>query len=130
MTPMLTRWPANDLRKIAEADGLHITPFREDGVTYRTPTWIWSVAVNGALYVRAYNGKKSRWYQAAMRQRAGRIITDGMICDVHFEPANGPDINRIDDAYRAKYAGSSYLNAMIGERARAATVRITPRNKT
>ena len=129
MTPMLTRWPANDLRKIAEADGLHITPVREDGVTYRTPTWIWSVAVNGELYARAYNGKKSRWYQAAMRQRAGRIMTDGMICDVHFEPANGPDINRIDDAYRAKYAGSSYLNAMIGERARAATVRITPRNK-
>jgi hypothetical protein len=126
MTPMLTRWPANDLRKIAEADGLHVTPFREDGVTYRTPTWIWSVAVNGELYVRAYNGKKSRW----CRQRAGRIMTDGMICDVHFEPANGPVNDRIDDAYRTKYAGSSYLNAMIGERARVATVRITPRNKT
>ena len=61
MTPMLTRWPADDLRKIAQADGLNITPFRKDGVTYRTPTWIWSVAVNGELYVRAYNGKKSRW---------------------------------------------------------------------
>jgi hypothetical protein len=103
MTPMLTRWPATDLRKIAEADGLHITTFREDGVTYRAPTWIWSVAVNGELYVRAYSGKKSRWYQAAMRQRAGRIMTDGMICDVYFEPVDGLVNDRIDDTYRAKY---------------------------
>jgi hypothetical protein len=129
MAPMLTRWPANELRKIAEADGLQIAPFRQDGVRYRTPTWIWSVAVNGELYVRAYNGKKSRWYQAAMRQRAGRIMTDGMICDVHFEPVDRPLVYRVEDAYRAKYAGSSYLNDMIGERARAATLRITPRNR-
>jgi hypothetical protein len=43
-------------------------------VTYGTPTSIWSVAVDGALYVRAYTGRKSRWYQAAARQKAGRII--------------------------------------------------------
>jgi len=43
---------------------LHIAPFREDGVTYGTPTWIWSVAVGGTLYVRAYNGKNSLWYKA------------------------------------------------------------------
>ena len=36
----------------ALADDLHISPFREDGVTYGTPTWIWSVAVDDALYVR------------------------------------------------------------------------------
>jgi hypothetical protein len=30
----------DQLRKIAEADNLHIAPFREDGVTYGTPTWI------------------------------------------------------------------------------------------
>jgi hypothetical protein len=47
----------DELRKIAEADDLHISPYREDGVTYGTPTWIWSVAVDGNLYVRAYNGK-------------------------------------------------------------------------
>jgi len=37
-------WPKEKLRKIAEADDLHISPFGEDGVTYGTPTWIWSVA--------------------------------------------------------------------------------------
>ncbi len=74
----MTRWPKDELRRIAEADDLHISPFREDGVTYGTPTWIWSVAVGDSLYVRAYNGQSSRWYQAAVRQKAGRITAAGI----------------------------------------------------
>jgi hypothetical protein len=57
-------WSKNELRKIAGTDDLHIAPFRDDGKTYGTPTWIWSVVVDGALYVRGYNGRSSRWYQA------------------------------------------------------------------
>src|SRR5947207_11391619 len=117
----------DELRKIAEADDLHIAPFREDGVTYGTPTWIWSVAVDDALYVRGYNGQKSRWYQAAIRQRAGRIIAAGTAKEIAFEPVNGPINDRIDDAYRAKYRGSPYLKPMIGAGARSATVKVTPR---
>ena len=121
-------WPKDDLRKVAEADDLHIAPFRDDGVTYGTPTWIWSVAVDGALYVRGYNGQKSRWYQAAVRQKAGRIAAAGMTKEVSFEPVDGPINDRIDDAYQEKYRGSQYLNQMIGARARAATVKITWRD--
>ena len=123
----MTLWLTDELRKIAEADDLHISPFREDGITYGTPTWIWSVAVDEALYVRGYNGQKSRWYQAAMRQRAVRMIAADMTKEVAFEPVNGPINERIDDAYRAKYRGSQYLRPMIGARARSATVKITPR---
>jgi hypothetical protein len=127
----MSAWPKDDLRKIAEADDLHIAPFREDGVTYGTPTWIWSVVVDDVLYVRGYNGKKSSWYQAAVRQRAGRIVAAGMTLEVVFEPVGGADgdglQDRIDAAYRAKYRGSPYLEPMIGKRARAATVRILPR---
>lgn len=124
-------WSKDELHKIAEADDLHISPFREDGKTYGTPTWIWSVAVDDALYIRAYNGQKSSWYLAALRQKAGRIIAAGMTKEVTFEPVEGPAndrINdRIDDAYRAKYHGSPYLNPMIGTRARSATVKVMPR---
>jgi hypothetical protein len=123
---MLT-WSREELRRIAEADDLHISPFREDGVSYGTPTWIWSVAVNGTLYVRAFNGPSSRWYRSAIRQRAGRIIAAGMTKDVSFEPVNGPINDRVDDAYHAKYRDSPYLSPMIGARARSATVRVTPR---
>jgi hypothetical protein len=123
----MNQWPKNELDKIATADDLHVAPFREDGETYGTPTWIWSVAVDGELYVRAYNGKNSRWYRAATRQRAGRILAAGMTRDVEFEPVDEPLNDRIDDAYRMKYAGSPYLRPMIGAAARSATIRITPR---
>ena len=123
----MTTWPKDELHKIAQADDLHISPFRDDGVTYGTPTWIWSVAVDDALYVRGYNGQNSRWYQAAVRQKAGRIIVAGMAKEVMFEPVDGPIKNRIDDAYRAKYRCSPYLNPMIGTRARSATVKVMPR---
>ncbi len=123
----MSTWSKHELRKIADADDLHISPFRDDGKTYGTPTWIWSVAVDDALYVRAYNGQNSRWYQAAMRQKAGRITAAGMTKDVSFEPLDGPIDDRIDDAYRAKYKGSPYLSAMIGAGTRAATVKVMPR---
>ena len=65
--------------------------------------------------------------QAAERQKAGRIIAAGMTKEVTFEPVDGPINDRIDDAYRAKYRGSPYLNSMIGARARSATVKVMPR---
>jgi hypothetical protein len=102
------RWAPNELQKIDASDDFHISPLRDDGVTYGTPTWIWSVVLNGQLYVRAYNGRQSRWYQAAVRQKAGRIRAAGMTKEVAFEPVDGPINDRIDDAYRAKYGDSPY----------------------
>jgi hypothetical protein len=73
----MTASPKSELRRIAEADDLHISPFREDGQrTVRRPG-SGPFAVGDALYVRAYNGQSSRWYQAAVRQRAGRITAPG-----------------------------------------------------
>lgn len=82
-------WSKDELERIAGTDDLHISPFREDGTTYGTPTWIWSVVVGDALYVRAYNGQDSGWYKAAMRQEAGRIAAAGMTKEVSFEPVEG-----------------------------------------
>jgi hypothetical protein len=86
--------------------------------------------MDGALYVRAYNGKESRWYKAALRQKAGRITAAGMTKEVTFERVGGQINNSIDDAYRTKYASSPYLKPMIGERARDATVRVVPHETT
>ena len=116
------------MRKIVAADDVHIAPFREDGVTPGTPTWIWAVAVDGDLYVRGYNGQASRWYQAARRQKAGQITSAGATRDVLFEPVEGPINDRVNEAYRAKYRGSPYLAPMICDRARSATIKIMPRN--
>jgi len=122
---MKSPWPKDELQRIAEADDLHIAPFRVDG-TYGTPTWIWSVAVDGELYVRAYNGEASRWYQSALREKAGRILAAGLTKEVGFVPVAGPINDRIDEAYRQKYRTNRYLSSMIGTRARATTVKIIP----
>jgi hypothetical protein len=124
----MSTWSKNELERFAGTDDLHISPFREDGTTYGTPTWIWSVVVDDALYVRAYNGQESTWYKASMRQKAGRITAAGITKEVAFEPVEGPINDRIDDAYGAKYRGSPYLSAMIGNRARSATVELKPRH--
>ncbi len=123
----MSAWPKDELRKIAASDDLHIAPFRENGSTYGTPTWIWSVVVDDSLFVRAYKGQSSRWYQAAMRQRSGRITAAGLTKEVSFEPVSGPANDRIDEAYRAKYGSSPYLKPMIGTSARSATVKVMPR---
>jgi len=123
----MSSWPKNELSKIAETDDFHIAPLREDGKTYGTLTWIWSVVVDEDLYVRAYNGKNSRWYKAALRQKAGRITAAGITKEVVFEAVEGQINDRIDDAYRAKYKGSPYLNPMITGGAGIATVRVTPK---
>jgi hypothetical protein len=121
------KWAKDRLQQITSSDDLHIAPFREDGVTLGTPTWIWSVVVDGELYVRAYNGTSSRWYQAASKQKAGQVTVAGQTTDVSFEQVTGEINDRIDAAYDAKYSSSPYLKPMIGDRARAATVRISPK---
>lgn len=126
MSDLSTTLTEQEITTISQQDDFHIAPFREDGKTYGTLTWIWSVSVNNQLYVRAYYGKKSRWYQSAMKQKAGKIKAAGLEKKVRFEPIEGSINEEIDQAYRKKYAGSPYLNSMISERSKAATVQILP----
>jgi hypothetical protein len=123
----MANWSEEELRRLADTDDLHISPFRGDGTTYGTPTWIWSVVVDDELFVRAYNGQNSSWYQSAIAQKAGRITAAGMTKEVSFEPVDGLINDRINEAYRTKYKKSAYLDPMIGNRARSATVKVTPR---
>ncbi|MAX80912.1 MAG: hypothetical protein CL843_12160 [Crocinitomicaceae bacterium] len=114
-----------EIEQIAGQDDFKIAPFREDGKTFGTLTWIWSVEVDGKLYVRAYNGRNSRWYKSAMTQKAGRITGAGLEKKVRFEATTDEVLNaKIDDAYRKKYSSSPYLGSMISEIAKSATVNI------
>ena len=99
----MSAWPQEELRAMAESDDLHVAPFREGRKTYGTPTWIWSVVVNGGLYGRADNGTGSSWHQAAVKQKAGRITIAGMTKEAIFERVGSQMNDAIDDAYRAKY---------------------------
>ena len=126
----MTAWDTETIDRNAAADDLHIAPYRPDGATPGTPTWIWSVVVDNRLFVRAWNGPRSRWYRAVVEQRAGIIETVGRRIEVTMTPideAAAPELGtRIDPAYRTKYAGSAYLPPMVAEGPKAATVEITP----
>lgn len=124
---MTGTWPEATLSAIDTADDLKVSPLREDGVAYGTPTWIWCVVVDGDLYVRAYYGTGSRWYAAAAARPDGRIHAAGDMYDVTFEPAAADLTDRIDQAYGTKYGDSPYLGTMVSDRARAACFRVRPR---
>ena len=129
MDELSKKLTAEDVKKIAKADDFHIAPFREDGKTYGTPTFIWSVEVDGNLYSRAYSGKKSSWYKAAIREKAGKIQGAGMERKVHFEPVTDEKTNKlVDEAYKKKYAGDEYLDDMVSETPKGATVKMTSFN--
>lgn len=122
----MATWPPETIKRIAVTDDLYIAPFRDDGQTYGTLTWIWSVVVDGRLFVRAYNGTNGRWCQSAMAQRAGQISAVGSTYEVEFAPADPALNDRIDTAYQQKYSGSPYLSSMIAAGPQAATDEVSP----
>jgi hypothetical protein len=77
--------------------------------------------------VRAASGQQSRWYQAAVSQKAGRVRVAGAYYEVTFEPAGDDVADAIDAGYEAKYPGSTAVPVMQGTGPRSATVRIVPR---
>ena len=123
----MTAWTAEQLQKIEQNQDLYVSPFREDGATYGAPTQTWALVVDGKVYVRAANGQDSRWYQAAITQKAGRVRVSGSFYEVTFEAAGTADEAAIDAAYEHKYPGSSAVPVMQASGPKSASVRISPR---
>ena len=120
-------WSTDQLTAIEQNADLFVSPYREDGATYGTPTQTWALVVDGNVYVRAASGPSSRWYQAAITQKAGRVRVDGTYWNVTFEPAGTDNEAAIDAAYEDMYPGSSAVPIMQGAGPKSASVRISPR---
>lgn len=69
-------WNPEVLTRIDAADDLKIAPYHPDMNTTGTPTWIWEVKVDNRLFVRAYSGIRSKWYQAALSQQVRYWLSD------------------------------------------------------
>jgi hypothetical protein len=123
----MSTWTADDLNAIEGNADLFVSPFRDDGSTYGTPTQTWALVVDGDVYVRAASGPDSSWYRAAVSQGAGRVRVADADYEVTFEPADDDVDDAIDAAYEAKYPGSSAVPTMQGDGPKSATVKITPR---
>jgi hypothetical protein len=124
----MSKWLDSELNKIAAVEELLIEPLNMDGKTYRRGVPIWSVVVDNTLYIRGYKGPSTGWYKQAVRHKLGRVSASGVVKDVAFESVNDPINDQIDAAYRQKYASSPYVNSIVGQGQRAATLRVMPRD--
>jgi hypothetical protein len=115
----VTGWTPDELTVLAGADSLRLTAGHEPGPEVE----LGMVLVSEELYVRAYRGRQSRWFQAAQETGRGRIRVGAIVRGVLLVPAAGP-AGAVDAAYSDKYGSSSTL--VVSPQARAATLRIDP----
>ena len=124
---MLT-WTSDELNKIGTAKEIEIAALKHDG-TLKSPVTIWVVRVADDLYVRSWRGRNADWFRAAQMHHAGRIWVGGIEKDVSFVAQPDADLNnQIDQAYRAKYSQSPYVDSMIDSDSRTTTIKLSPRS--
>ncbi|GMA47573.1 DUF2255 family protein [Tetragenococcus muriaticus] len=122
----MASWQDEELEAISKAPNLYISIPNSDG-TWHRPAWIWIAQAGDDLFCRGYSGTKAKWYQSAKREGKGHISVGGVEKDVFFEfPTDKETNDAVDEGYKSKYGGSSYLKPMISQRAREATVRLIP----
>ncbi len=123
-------WTGNDLDRVGAAEELEIASLRQDG-TLRKSRTIWVVRVGDEIYVRSVNGRSSDWFRGVLTRHEGRIQAGGVEKDATFIEETDPGLNeRINGAYREKYRRQpkEYVDACLTPQARAATIRIVPRD--
>jgi hypothetical protein len=124
----MNTWMKSDLDKIARAEELEIATRRRDG-TLRDPVTVWMVRVGDDLYVRSVKGRAGALFRAAVARNQGRIKAGGLQRDVTVVEAQDAPGDEIDRGYRAKYGryAASIVNTVLTPQARAATLRLVPR---
>lgn len=125
----MTNWRQKELERIAAADELQLASFKQDG-TSRLPVTIWAVRVGDEIYVRAYRGQETAWFQHLQRRPEGRIEAGGVTKDVTFVDVSSDQAlgREIDASYRSKYRrySATYVDPMVAPPARATTLRLVP----
>jgi len=117
----MTTWTPEEVALLTGSKSLVLT-VGDDGYP---GVEIGMVLVCGELYVRAYRGVRSRWYQAAQGERHGQIRLGAVIRDVTLETQGFWPVSEIDSAYRSKY-GQVIGSLVASPTAQAGTVRINP----
>jgi hypothetical protein len=117
----MTTWTPEDLALFTGSESLVLSA-GDDG---HLGVEIGMVLVGGELYVRAYRGVRSRWYQAAQKHSHGQIRVGAVTRDVLLETRDTRPTSEIDAAYRNKYGQAAGVLA-ASPAAHAATIRIDP----
>ena len=123
---------------LATTDTVTIVTTRPAGDERATP--IWAVTADGVGYVRPAYGPRTSWM---LRARSGRpvafTLTDGRGAERDPVAAlddprvavsvqvveSAEELDRVDAAFRAKYAHSPYVESVVTADARASTLRVS-----
>ena len=94
-------------------------------------TGIWSVLVDGRLFVRPWNDEPDGWYRAFLREPRGAILVSGREIPVRARKARGERLfDTVDLAYAEKYNTKASLKWVRGfklPRRRKTTTELLPR---
>jgi hypothetical protein len=128
MPDRLTSWSASELALLTSEGSLTLHAGDRppgDG----EPVELGMVVVGERLFVRAYRGTRSRWYQAALAAGQGWICAAGHSWRVTLSSTDGQLCGDIDTAYQTKYGqpGAAAAALVLSPGARKATLRISPR---
>jgi hypothetical protein len=129
----MTAWTDDELERMAGTDELEIASIAEDG-SLGDFTTIWVVRLGGDLYVRPVYGHRSGWFHGTQVRHEGHVASGGVEKDVTFVDVGDGNPNlagEVDDAYHSKYDGRyppQYIDDVLTPKARAATLRLVPRD--
>ena len=119
-------WSPQILRTVDSTDDLHVAPYREDGETPGTLIWVWSVVVHHSIFVRSAN-PDSRWFAAALRERAGIVRAADYEGPVTFTPVTDEALkDKVDGAFVEKYTDAPYFSPDILTKSRERIAQIDP----
>jgi hypothetical protein len=119
MTSAAINWTPDELALLAGRQSLVLIV----GDEASDEVEIGMVVVDDQLYVRAYRGPQSRWYQASRKHGRGRIRIDEVVRDVTLHTDDPGPLDQIDQAFIAKY-GTAAAGLVTSTAAREATIRI------
>ncbi len=117
---------AEDLEHFERTPIVHIVTTNDAGHEVITP--IWAVVSRGHAYIRNGYGPGSKWFARVLRGHAAEFVAGERRIPVTAEPIIDPDtLDRVDDAYREKYAATPEpLEMVLAAGPRGDTLQITP----
>ncbi|OJX62930.1 MAG: hypothetical protein BGO95_10940 [Micrococcales bacterium 73-13] len=118
--------PGHDLEYFERTPIVHIVTMSDAGHEVVTP--IWAVVAHGHAYIRNGHGPGCKWFGRVVRAHAAEFADGERRIPASAEPILDPDaLDRVDDAYRAKYGHQPEpLALMLAADARGDTLLITP----
>jgi hypothetical protein len=99
----MATWSSDELNRIGAAEEVRIATRRTDG-TLRKPVIVWIVRAGDKLYVRSVKGRNAAWFRGVQARHEGSLQADGVDKDVDSVEVADNNQDRVDAAYRSKYA--------------------------